>query len=149
MIEWRHEPYVISTDMEKIDLDVVHGYLTTAYWSQGVSRSIVEQAIRNSVCFGVYRHDEQIGFARVVTDRTTFAWLADVFILPDERGGGLAKWLMEAVMSHPELTGVRRWMLATRDAHGLYRQFGFKEPLRPERYMEIVELDAYSQSQRS
>jgi len=143
MSEWRRSPYVISTDIEKIDVDVVHGFLSSAYWSRGVPRSIIQQAMHGSLCFGVYRDDQQVGFARVVSDQATFAWLADVFVLPTEQGAGLGTWLMEVVMSHPDLQGLRRWMLATQDAHELYRRFGFTDLVQPERYMEIVKPDLY------
>lgn len=134
--EWRRGDARISTDVDAIDLDLVHGFLTTAYWSPGVSRETVERAIQHSLCFGVYRGDEQIGFARVVTDRATFAYLADVFIVDAQRGRGLGAWLIETILAHPDLQGLRRWTLATRDAHGLYRQFGFTALTDPSRLME-------------
>ncbi len=130
--------YAISPDRDRLDLDVVHGYLSNeSYWSPGVSRDVVERAIANSVPFGVYRGQAQVGFARVVTDRATFAWIADVFILPDHRGKGLSKRLMAAILAHPDLQGLRRWLLATADAHGLYRQFGFAELHNTGRFMAI------------
>jgi GNAT superfamily N-acetyltransferase len=132
------EDYTISSDRDRLDLDVVHRYLSTeAYWSPGVARDVVERSIANSVPFGVYRGDEQVGFARVVTDRATFAWIADVFILPAHRGQGLSKRLMRAILEHPELQGLRRWLLGTADAHGLYRQFGFAELHNAGRFMAI------------
>jgi GNAT superfamily N-acetyltransferase len=133
-----HDDYTVSSDRERLDLDVVHGYLSTeAYWSPGVHRDVVERAIANSMPFGVYLGEEQVGFARVVTDRATFAWLADVFVLEAHRGRGLSKRLMAAILAHPELQGLRRWLLATADAHGLYRQFGFADLHSPGRFMAI------------
>jgi GNAT superfamily N-acetyltransferase len=119
--------YEISTDKARLDLDRIHRFLATeAYWSPGVEREIVERSIDNSICFGVYSADgEQVGFARVVTDRATFAWLADVYIESDHRGDGLGKRLVATVLEHPDLQGLRRWMLGTADAHDLYRRFGF------------------------
>ena len=131
MSEWRQGGYTISDDRARLDLDVVHGFLSgESYWARGRSRERVERSVENSLPFGVYRDADgrQVGFARVVTDRATFAWLADVFVLPEERGRGLSKWLVECVLSHPELQHLRRWLLATRDAQGLYRRYGFAEP---------------------
>jgi GNAT superfamily N-acetyltransferase len=120
--------YDISTDPERLDVDRIHRFLSTeAYWSPGVAREVVERSIEHSICFGVHRGDEQVGFARVVTDRATFAWIADVYIEAEHRGEGLGKRLVAAILGHPELTGLRRWMLGTADAHGLYRQFGFEQ----------------------
>jgi GNAT superfamily N-acetyltransferase len=130
---WRRGDYEISTDPARVDLEVTHGFLASdAYWSQGVPREIVERAIGNSINFGAYKTtgesgSVQAGFARVVSDRATFAWISDVFVLPQHRGQGLGKLLMECVTSHPELQNLRIWMLATRDAHGLYKQYGFTE----------------------
>src|SRR5512146_1056100 len=123
--EVKREDLVISTDPERLDLDAITDMLTRAYWASGRSRERTERAIRNSLVFGVYDGDRQIGMARVVSDYAIFAYLCDVFILEEYRGRGLGKWLMEAVFSHPDLQGLRRWVLATKDAHGLYRQFGF------------------------
>ena len=129
--------FVISTDPARLDLDVIHGYLAgTSYWAAGRAREVVARALRHSLCFGVYRDRQQIGFARVVTDFATFAWLADVFILDKYQGAGLGKWLIGCVLLHPDLQGLRRFLLATKDAHGLYRQFGWTELPAPERYME-------------
>jgi GNAT superfamily N-acetyltransferase len=135
--EWKKDEFTISTDRQRLDLEVIHEYLVThSYWAQGRSFETVERSISNSLNFGLYKGDEQVGFARVVTDRATFAWLGDVFILPDYRGKGLSKWLMEVIVTHPELQGLKRWILATRDAHELYRRFGFKELAQPDRWME-------------
>jgi GNAT superfamily N-acetyltransferase len=123
-----HDGYTVSTDRDRLDLDVVHRFLSTeAYWSPGVARAVVERSIEGSMPFGVYLGAEQVGFARVVTDGATFAWLADVFVLPGHRGRGLGKWLVEEILSHAELQGLRRWLLGTADAHELYRRFGFEE----------------------
>ncbi len=133
---WRRDGYLISTDRSLLDLRFVHGYLKTSYWAAGVPEEVVRRSVENSLCFGVYSDEEQVGFARVVTDRATFAYLADVFVLEEHRGRGLGKWLVEVVLSHPELRGLRRWMLATRDAHKLYRRYGFAELGRPGIFME-------------
>lgn len=126
----------ISTDPNRLDVDLIHRWLSEeSYWAGGVSREIVARAIDNSLCFGVYLEGRQVGLARVVTDRATFAWLADVFILDSYRGRGYGKALIAAVVAHPELRGLRRLLLATRDAHGLYAQYGFT-PVAPERFME-------------
>ena len=134
----------ISTDPARLDLDVVHGFLAgSSYWATGISREVVERAVRHSLCFGAYAGDGQVGFARVVTDHATYAYVSDVFVLPSHRGRGVGKRLMAAIVAHPELQGLRRWHLATRDAHGLYRQFGFGPPRHPERQMEIL-TDPYT-----
>ena len=135
--------YEISTDPQRLDVAAVHAYLTQSYWSPGIPRAVVERTIANSLCFGLYCGAEQVGFARVVTDRATFAYLADVFILDPHRGKGLSKWLMEFVKGHEDLQGLRRFMLATKDAHGLYRQFGFTELANPSRMMEILQPNVY------
>jgi GNAT superfamily N-acetyltransferase len=120
---------------------MVHNFLTTqSYWGQGRSIELVKKSIENSLPFGVYSNDKMVGFARVVTDYSTFGWIADVFILPEYRGKGLSKWLMETILAHPKLQGLRRWLLATRDAHGLYRQYGFRELSNPEYWMERSNL---------
>src|SRR5262249_18708937 len=113
---WRKDEFEISTDPSRINVAAVHVFLASSYWASGVPLPVVERSIRNSICFGIYRGDQQAGFARVVTDRATFAYLADVFVLESFRGRGLAKWLMECIVAHPDLQGLRRWSLATRDA---------------------------------
>ena len=135
--------FLISTDKSKLDLDAIHRFLTRSYWAEGIPRETVMRAIENSLCFGVYNGAEQIGFARVISDFATYAYLADVFILPSFRNQGLSKWLMAFIMKNPELKGLRRWMLATRDAHELYKQFDFTPLDKPERIMQIVKADAY------
>ena len=138
--------YTISDDPTRLDLDAVHRYLSVdSYWAQGLPRAVFERSVAGSLPFGVYdREGKQVGFARVVTDRATFAWLADVFVLPAHRGRGLSKRLMETILAHPELQGLRRFLLATWDAHGLYRQFGFEAPARPDRLMERHRPDLYT-----
>jgi GNAT superfamily N-acetyltransferase len=133
---WWRDGYLISTDASMLDLEVVHGYLSRSYWAAGVPEDVVRRSIENSLCFGVYRGEEQAGFARVVTDRATFAYLADVFVLEEHRGQGIGKWLVEVILSHPDLQGLRRWMLATRDAHDFYRRYAFTELARPGIFME-------------
>ena len=139
--------YTISTDKSLLQVNIIHGFLRTAYWSESIPLEIVERAIRNSLCFGVYENGVQVGFARVVSDYATFAYLADVFILPEHRGQGLSKRLMEAIMAYPDLQGLRRWTLATRDAHDLYRKFGFEPPKNPQTLMEITRPGLYLKKQ--
>lgn len=135
--EWKRGEFSISTDPKQLDITVIHKYLSTdSYWAQGRKVDTVKRSIENSLNFGLYKAEQQIGFARVVTDYATFAWLADVFVLDTYRGKGLGKWLVEVILSHPDLQRFRRWVLATKDAHELYRQFGFIELKRPERWME-------------
>lgn len=130
--------YLISTDKNLIDIKAVHDYLNTeSYWAKGMPFTKLQTAIENSMCFGVYINNTQAGFARVVTDKATFAYLCDVFILPQHRGFGLSKWLVQSILNHADLQGLRRWALATADAHGLYEQFGFSVLTNPERWMGI------------
>ncbi len=136
-------PHSISTDPARLDLDIVWGWLRESYWSPGIPRETVARAIRNSIPFGIFEGQRQVGFARVVSDRATFAYVADVFVDPAARGHGLSVWLMDVIVAHPELQGLRRWMLATRDAHGLYAKSGFRPLSRPEIFMEIHRPDVY------
>jgi len=137
--------YEISTDPARLDFTAIHAYLTRSYWSPGIPLATVEKAARNSLCFGVYeRSGAQVGFARVVTDHATFAYLCDVYVLESHRGHGLGKRLMREAMAHPALTGARRIMLATRDAHGLYRQSGFNVAGSAGNLMEVVRPDIYA-----
>jgi len=143
-MEWQKDLYTISTDKSRLDLDTIHRFLSEdSYWARDRTLKQTQIAIQNSICFGMYDGARQIGFARVVTDRSTFAYLGDVFILEEFRGRSLSKWLMETIISHPELHGLRRWVLATRDAHGLYEQFGFSALKFPDRWMELPAPDAY------
>lgn len=135
--------FIVSDDKEKIDTEYVHNFLTTSYWSSGISLETIKKAIANSMCFGVYNNNKQIGFARMITDRATFAYLADVFIDEEYRGKGLSKLLMKSILSHADLQGLRRIMLATRDAHSLYAQFGFTPLTNAERFMHIHIPDMY------
>ncbi len=134
---------VVSTDPALLDIGVIHGFLVRSYWAGEIPREIVERSIRGSLCFGAYRDGAQIGFARVISDRATFAYIADVFVLEAYRGGGVGRLLMQCITTHPELQGMRRWSLLTRDAHGLYGKFGFGVPRHPERYMELSNPDIY------
>jgi ribosomal protein S18 acetylase RimI-like enzyme len=138
--------YEISTEPARLDIDAIHAYLTRSYWSPGIPREIVARAARNSLCFGVYEKatGAQVGFTRVVTDHATFAYLCDVYVLEAHRGQELSKWMMRECMAHPALAGARRAMLATRDAHGLYRGFGFADVVRNTNLMEIVRPDIYA-----
>ncbi|HRE11001.1 MAG TPA: GNAT family N-acetyltransferase [Ignavibacteria bacterium] len=137
--------YLYSTDKDKLQFDVIFNYLSKeSYWAQGISREIVNQVIENSVCFGIYHGEEQVGFARVVTDKATFGYLGDVFVLKPHRGKGLSKNLMAFILKHPEFQGFRRWLLLTKDAQSLYSQFGFIKFHAPDRCMELWYPDVYS-----
>jgi N-acetylglutamate synthase-like GNAT family acetyltransferase len=140
--------FLISTDRSKLDVDVIHRFLARSYWAEGIPRQTVMRSIENSLCFGVYDNARQIGFARVISDFATYAYVADVFILEPYRERGLGKELMASIMAHPDLQGLRRWSLGTRDAHGLYAQFGFKPVAntRARTVMEIVDPEIYSRS---
>jgi GNAT superfamily N-acetyltransferase len=136
--------YEISSDPHRLDVDAIHAYLARSYWSPGIPRDTVERALRHSLCFGVYSSTgSQVGLSRVVTDHATFAYLCDVYVLEEHRGKGISKALMRAVMAHPALAGARRAMLATRDAHGLYRQFGFQDVGATDVLMQVVRPDPY------
>jgi GNAT superfamily N-acetyltransferase len=137
--------YCISTDKAKLDIDAIHEFLSTkAYWCLNIPKEKVQTGIRHSLCFGVYKGNKQVGFARVISDFSAIAYLGDVYILEEERGKGLSKWLMQTVMGHPDLQGLRRWILLTGDAHGLYRQFGWTELANPGRWMELHNRNVYS-----
>ncbi len=146
-IEWQRPDYVVSDDPARLDVASVHNYLSgRSYWAPGVPRQTVERAIANSLCFGLYQGEAQVGFARVVTDRATFGYLCDVFVEEGHRGAGLGRWLVECVLAHPELQGLRRLCLMTRDAHSLYAPFGFRALPDPARYLEIHRADVYQKS---
>lgn len=133
----------ITTNQKEMDINVIHGYLSRSYWAQGVPRATVQKSIEGSLCFAVFHDSRQVGFARVITDKATFGYLSDVFILEEYRGKGLSKWLMEIILGHPELQNFRRFLLSTRDAHGLYRQFGFKDLVSPENWMQVYNPEVY------
>ena len=135
--------YEIDTDRARLDLRVIHGFLVASHWARGIPFTLLQRAIAKSLPFGLYKDGRQVGFARVVTDRATFAYLADVFVLDAERGQGLGRWLVEAILAHPGLQGLRRWLLGTRDAHGLYRKSGFTEPSAPFAFLERLDSTAY------
>ena len=137
---WKETGIFCSTDKSMLDIELIHGYLSKeAYWAKGRTQEQVERSVKHSLCFGIYRMERQLGFARVVTDFTIYAYLMDVFVLQSERGNGLGKFLMRCIMSHTELVGIKRWMLGTEDAHGLYKQFGFKELSKVQDHMERVD----------
>ncbi|HUP80905.1 MAG TPA: GNAT family N-acetyltransferase [Pirellula sp.] len=135
----------ISTDKQLLDIDLIHSFLTTSYWAKNIPREVVERSIRNSFCFGVYTQGQQVGFARVMSDHATFAYLVDVFIVPEFQGRGLGKKLIEQILAHPELQGLRRWLLATQDAQELYARFGFTSINNPENYMTVHHPNLYAQ----
>jgi len=145
-LEERRREFLLSTDRDRLELDVIHGFLTASYWAKGISREVVARSIRNSLCFGVYKEAQQVGFARVISDFATFAYVADVFVLEAFRGHGLGKWIMEGIMRHPQLQGLRRWTLATRDAHPLYAQFGFTPLKKPDNFMELHNPSVYQET---
>ena len=135
--------YEISSERGRMDVDAIHAFLTRTYWARGIGRETVARAIEHSLCFGVFLDGAQVGFARVITDQATFAYLGDVYLLEAHRGQGLARRLLQAVLAHPPLQGLRRWLLVTRDAHPLYRRHGFEIVAHPDRMMEIHRPDAY------
>ena len=139
------DEFCISTDKTKLDVDSIHGFLSTkAYWCLNIPKHKVQIAIQNSLCFGVYQNEKQIGFARIISDFSTMAYLGDVYILEEYRGNGLSKWLIETIMSYPNLQGLRRWILLTGDAHGLYRKFGWTDIADPVKWMELHNKNVYS-----
>lgn len=146
IVEYKRGELIISTDPARVDVDTVHAFLTNCYWAQGIPKEVVARSIQHSLCFGIYRREKQIGFARVISDFATYAYVGDVFVVEDHRGQGLGKWLMQCIMEHPRLQSLRRWSLVTRDAHPLYRQFGFRPLSAPERWMEIHSPAVYAGS---
>ena len=138
-----NEGISVDTDQNRLDLKTIHEFLTNSYWARGIPLEVVERSIRGSLCFGLYDGDQQVGFARVASDCATFAYLADVFVVESHRGRGLGKTLMASIVAHQSLQGLRRWLLATRDAHGLYAQFGFVPLAAPDRFMERHARDVY------
>jgi len=147
--EQRRGEFLVSTDPRRLDLGVVHQFLTNCYWAKGIPREVVERSIQHALCFGIYDGSgAQVGFARVVSDFSTVAYLGDVFVLESHRGRGLGKWMMQCILAHPALEGMRRWILVTRDAHGLYKQFGFTALQSAERYMELHRPDVYEMGKK-
>lgn len=143
-MQWQREKYLITTDADKVDIDVIHQYLSEqSYWAKGIPREIVARSVQHSICFSVLHEGALIGFARVTSDHATVAYVGDVFVLPAHRGRGLSTWLMECIIAHPDLQGLRRWMLATADAHGLYAKFGFTPLNAPARWMEKHDMYVY------
>jgi GNAT superfamily N-acetyltransferase len=142
-VEQRRGEFLLSTDCGRLDLDAIHGFLTGCYWAKGIPREVVARSVQNSLCFGVYKQDRQVGFARAISDFATFAYIADVFVLEAFRGQGLGKWMMEAILRHPQMQGLRRWSLVTRDAHSLYQPLGFTPLKKPENYMELHNPNVY------
>ncbi len=144
-LSWTRGEFSITTDNNKISLDVVHEFLANeSFWAKNISRHVVERSIEHSLCFGLFKNDEQIGYARVITDRATIAYLSDVFVLAAHRGQGHSRWLMECLVSHPDLQGLRRWVLLTSDAHGLYEKFGFTAIDSPEKWMQKFNANVYA-----
>jgi GNAT superfamily N-acetyltransferase len=143
ILESRYGEFLISTDKSKLQFDVIHQFLSTCYWSPNIPLDKVKHAAENSLTFGIYKDEAQVGYSRVITDKTTFAYLADVFILEKYRGKGLSKWMVFFIMEHPELQGLRRFMLATRDAHGLYEQYGFEPLVNVPYFMQILKPNLY------
>lgn len=141
---WRRDEFIISTGRAKLDRKMVHEFLASSYWAKAIPREVVDRSIDGALSFGLYDGERQIGFARAITDYATFAYLSDVFVLESHRGRGLATWLMETILAHPQLQGLRRWMLSTRDAHELYRKTGFTALAHPERFMEVAFPDIYA-----
>ena len=146
-MDWTRGGFTISTDDERLDRTAIRDFLGSSYWAKGIPRDIVDRSIDGSLNFGLYEGADQVGFARIITDRATFAYVCDVYVLESHRGRGLARWLMEVVRGHPDLQGLRRWVLLTRDAHPLYRQVGFRDVEDASRYMEIVDRDVYKRGQ--
>jgi GNAT superfamily N-acetyltransferase len=145
IIEWKSGEFEVTTDRDRLDIQTIHDFLAReSEWARGVAREMVEMPIEHSLCFGMFHRNRQVGFARVITDCATIAYLGDVFVLKDYRGRGLAKWLMECVVAHPALQGLRRWILVTADAHGLCRKYGFTPLALPERFMELHGPDIYA-----
>jgi GNAT superfamily N-acetyltransferase len=149
-LEWEHDGFLVSTDPARLDVAAIHAFLSRSYWAAGIPLEVLERSLRNSLCFGLYTPGSllrpQIGLARVVTDRATFAYVCDVYVLSEYRGRGLGKWLLSCFQSHPDLQGLRRFNLVTRDAHSLYAPLGFRPIAHPDRYMEKLDPDVYKRA---
>jgi GNAT superfamily N-acetyltransferase len=147
VIQWKNGEFEVTTDRGRLDIQTIHNFLALeSGWAKGIAREIVEKSIEHSLCFGLFHRNRQVGFARVITDSATIAYLGDVFVLKDYRGRGLATWLMQCVVAHPDLHGLRRWILVTADAHDLYRKYRFTPLARPESFMELHDPDVYTVS---
>jgi len=145
----RRGAYFLSTDRSLLDVELIHNFLSEqSYWAPGIPREIVERSLANSLCFGLFHESEQVGFARFVTDRATFAWLGDVFVIDAHRGQGLGKWMVETLLTHPDVQGLRRILLGTRDAHDLYARYGFTPLSDPSRFLEIHRPNLYQSDPR-
>ena len=142
--EWQRGEFVVSTNRSRLDIDLVHDYLASSYWAAGMPRAVLERGIENSLIFGIYHGSRQVGFARAITDLATYAYLSDVFVVEGYRGQGLSKWLMECILGHPELQGLRRFALFTRDARGLYERYGFGPPRGSSVYLERWTPNVYA-----
>lgn len=148
MTQWTHGEFLISDEPRRLDIDKIHKWIAGTYWANAIPRDVFERSLRFSLCFGVYKGPSQVGFARVVSDFATFAYVADVFVAEEHRGQRLSKKLMEVVSAHPALQGLRRWVLVTRDAHALYEAFGFKPLAHAEHYMEKWDAEVYTRARR-
>jgi len=138
IINYTKGGFTVTTDKEKIEIDILHNFINQSYWANGRTKQTIITSIENSLCFSMFKGEKQIGFARVITDYATFAYLCDVYIEEDYRGNGLGIWMLECILNYPNLLDLKKWLLATRDAHELYRKFGFYSMSNPEKYMEIV-----------
>jgi GNAT superfamily N-acetyltransferase len=149
-MEWRREGFEVSDDATRLDLATIHRFISQeSYWAEGIAQGVLARAIAHSLCFGLYQGARQVGFARVVTDRATYGYLCDVFVDREHRGAGLGKWLVACVLEHPDLQGLRRIALMTRDAHDLYRPFGFRALPEATRYLEIHRPDVYKTAKKA
>ena len=146
--QWRRDGYLLTTDPDAIDIGAVHAFLEQSYWAQGIPLEVVRESMAHSLSFGLLHKQQLVGFARVITDYATFAYVGDVFVLPEFRGQGLATWMMTCIVSHPQLQGLRRWCLATRDAHQLYARVGFERTAIPERWMEKLDSHVYERTRQ-
>jgi N-acetylglutamate synthase-like GNAT family acetyltransferase len=147
LFEIKEGNLLLSNDKKRLDIEIIHNFLSNSYWSEGIPIETVEKGIANSMAFGLYKKDKQIGFCRIISDYTSFAYLADVFVLNEERGNGYAQWMIYGMKKNPELAGLRRWLLATKDAHALYKKTGWQLLENPDYFMEIVNKNIYKKNQ--